>query len=60
MEQRGWSLRDLERESGVSYETIRGAMGDAPNPTLNTMIAIATALGTTYDQIWQPEPPEKS
>ncbi len=43
-ERRGWSLRDLDERSGVSYVTIQKIEAGVVNPTVATLKKIARAL----------------
>ena len=47
-----WSLRMLSDKSGVPYETIKKvANGKISNPSLNSVLKIASAFGCTVDYL---------
>ncbi len=46
-ERRGWSLRKLGAESGVSYVTVQRIEAGKMSPTLDTLEKLASALGIT-------------
>lgn len=49
---RGWTLRDLERASGVSNAVISQIeLGRVKDPGLSTIVRIADALGLTMERI---------
>lgn len=49
LRKRGWTLRSLAQEIGVSYSTINSAIYK-PYPKMER--AIAAAIGVRADQIW--------
>lgn len=50
--EKGLSKSDLVRETGLDYHTIaKIESGKTPDPRINTVIKIATALNKTLDQL---------
>lgn len=45
LEERGWSVRDLAKKSGVSKNSIYGYLCDGHDPALMNALAIYNALG---------------
>ena len=45
LEERGWSVRELARRSGVSHTTINKIVNGVTNPTADICIGVARALG---------------
>jgi transcriptional regulator with XRE-family HTH domain len=54
---RGMSLRDLARESGVNYFTVRRVVLGYNTPRARTLVKLYRALGYDIHQI-KPEPPQ--
>jgi transcriptional regulator with XRE-family HTH domain len=50
-EQRGWSLKQLATQSGISVAAIQKIEAGEANPGFVTVAAITEALGTSIDQI---------
>lgn len=49
---KGWTLRDLERASGVSNALISQIeLGRVKDPGLSTIVRIADALGLTMERV---------
>ena len=48
----GWSQQKLAEKAGVSYNTItKIEQGAATQPTIQTMIKLADALGVSLDEL---------
>ncbi len=56
--EKGWSQQRLAVEAGVHVMTVSAAEREAKEPLLATVEAIARALGTTVDDLLEPEPEE--
>lgn len=52
---RGWRQEDLAREAGVTRQTINAIENDRYNPTLPLAMRLARLLGTTVEQLFQPD-----
>lgn len=50
------SQETLASECGVSRQTINAIENDKYNPSLPLAFHLATALGTTVDALFEPEP----
>lgn len=51
-EARNWSQTHLEQSSGISRAQISRLESEADsNPTISTLVALATALGVTVDEL---------
>ena len=57
---RNWSLRELEKRSGVSYSLIASYERREVAPQYDKIALIAAALGVTTTNLWDMEPPPES
>ncbi len=58
---KGWTLRDLERESGVSNALISQIeLGRVKDPGLSTIVRIADALGLSIERVAATARPPRS
>jgi transcriptional regulator with XRE-family HTH domain len=55
---KGWSQQRLAVEAGVHAMTVSAAEREAKEPLLDTVEALARALGVTVDDLLEPEPEE--
>ena len=51
MEERGWTVYRLAKESGVSWSTIRNMFDRNTEPTVPTVEAICEGLGITLEEL---------
>lgn len=58
IEAKGWSWYRLSKQSGVSLNSVYNIGNREHGPSTNTMIKIANALGSTVDELIQPESEE--
>jgi transcriptional regulator with XRE-family HTH domain len=50
---KGWTLRDLERECGVSNPLLSQIeTGKVKDPGFSTVVRIADALGLSAERVW--------
>lgn len=52
--ERFWSVKTLSKASGIPVTTLRGNINGTTKPNIDTLFAIAKALGTTMDQLMSP------
>src|SRR4051812_3414120 len=57
---RGLSVSDLARASGVAKATLSGLESGSANPTLETLWALAAALGVSLGELVEPPRPSIS
>lgn len=58
--ERGVSLSELSRLSGVGKATLSGLEGGGGNPTIETLWSLADALGVAFGElVAEPEPPPR-
>lgn len=64
LEERGWSIRELGRQAGLSHVTIANILNGSRNPGERFCRAIAHALRVPIEEVFRragllpPEPPE--
>ena len=51
MEERGWTVYRLAKESGVSWSTIRNMFDRNTEPTVPTVEALCKGLGITLEEL---------
>ena len=51
MEERGWTVYRLAKESGVSWSTIRNMFDRNTEPTVPTVEALCNGLGITLEEL---------
>ena len=54
--ERGWSLSELARRASLGKATLSGLEAGTRNPTLDTLHAVAAALGVPLTTILTPDP----
>lgn len=52
----GWSMTELARRAGVAKSTLSQLEASSGNPSLETLWALANALGVSFAQLVGPEP----
>lgn len=57
--QKGWTLEELGKRSGVSREAIRLYEAEQRVPGIDVAYAVASALGVSVEEIWPPETMER-
>lgn len=48
----GWSLRELERRSGISKSLIADIEANKANPSVKTLQKLADAFGKTIEEVF--------
>ncbi len=56
--QKGWSLGQLATQAGVGKSTLSMLEAGKANPSIETLWAVAAALGVPFGLIIEPRPPE--
>lgn len=51
LEERGWSMRELSRRSGMSHGTISDVLNDRTNPGLDFCVGVARALDVPPENV---------
>lgn len=54
----GWSMGELARRSGVAKSTLSQLEGAQGNPSVETLWALATALGVPFSRLVEPPAPQ--
>lgn len=49
---KGWDLRDLARQSGLSMQTVYGVCSKRSYPRMSTIKALANALGVPQTELF--------
>lgn len=49
---KGWDLRDLARQSGLSIQTVYNVCSKRSYPRMNTIKALANALGVPQTELF--------